>query len=335
MLIIGDRHDFIAYYVLRSESWKEMAIGLRYLNDRLERLGTIGELEEWWSDRCCDGATDTTNHPIVSIFRNSRLRRAPRKDKFHGINGVNKTGNEGMPDQKAELGTDLFESLSFIPDSELAPVISYLRNKDNKLDSQAARRKARADYRHSGIIRSRSYGRTQQLSRWQATRARWATRARLDRDRGERSVIRREVGKLKGTLEEMERLEPCIAKGCLEDPWEMEDMYLDTKVQPITGLQARQPPESNLVGRRSVCSKVIVQPSKDEHLTAGLRFRATHQHTYATCVRGCMHALCSVLMVRPSPVCRSASSAARPTGTSLATACSIRSSPACRTWART
>ena len=34
-------------------------------------------------------------------------------------------------------------------------------------------------------------------------------------------------------------MEPCIGKGCMEDPWAMEDMYLDLKVQPITGLQER------------------------------------------------------------------------------------------------
>ena len=34
-------------------------------------------------------------------------------------------------------------------------------------------------------------------------------------------------------------MEPCIEKGCLEDPWPIEQMYINTKVQPITGLQER------------------------------------------------------------------------------------------------
>ena len=239
LLIIGDDHTVIAYYVLRSESWKELEPGLYFLNDRLERLDTIGDLEAWWSDRCCDGATDVTKHAIVSIFKKSKLKRAPRKDKFHAINGVNKTGNEGVPEQKAELGTCLFNALSDIPDSELAPVIAYLRRKDPRMDELSARTKARTEFRHHGIIRSRSWGRGVQLKRWRQARADWAERARRDKERGDRSVIRPKIGKLQGTLEEMECLEPCLKKGCLEDPWPMDQMYVDTKVQPITGLQER------------------------------------------------------------------------------------------------
>ena len=95
-LIIGEDGCIVAYYVLQSESWKELEPGLKFLNSRLERLGTIEELEEWWSDRCCDGAADPTKHVLPSIFPKSKLKRAPRKDRFHAINGVNKTGNEGV-----------------------------------------------------------------------------------------------------------------------------------------------------------------------------------------------------------------------------------------------
>ena len=125
MLIIGDDHSIVAYYVVRSESWKELEPGLHRFNDRLERLKTIEDLEEWSSDRCCDGAADVTKHPLLGIFKKSRLRRCPRKDKFHMINAVNKTCNEGVPEQKSELGNDLSGALSFIPDSEFEPVIRY------------------------------------------------------------------------------------------------------------------------------------------------------------------------------------------------------------------
>ena len=166
MLLMGDDHTVVAYWVLKSESWKELEPALELFNARLERLETIEELEEWWSDRCCDGARDVTKHPIVRIFRQSRLRRAPRKDRFHGINGVNKTCNEGVPEQKARLGTDLFDALCEIPDSELAPVVRYLQSKDRRLDDHAAAVKAREEYRHSGIIRTQSRSRKEQLLRW-------------------------------------------------------------------------------------------------------------------------------------------------------------------------
>ena len=52
---------------------------LKLFNSRLERLGTIEELEECWSDRCCDGAADPSKHPIVALFPKSKIKRAPRK----------------------------------------------------------------------------------------------------------------------------------------------------------------------------------------------------------------------------------------------------------------
>ena len=36
----------------------------------------------------------------------------------------------------------------------------------------------------------------------------------------------------------MKAVIPCIKKGCLQDPFPLlQKMYLETKVQPITGLQ--------------------------------------------------------------------------------------------------
>ena len=283
MLLIGDDHTVIAWYVLRAESWKELTPGLYFLKGRLVRLNTLEQLEEWWTDRwcaaaaaaavlqslspsslvlhcmhafshsaalltclvhSCDGAADVTKHAIVEIFSRgegpkSKIRRAPRKDKFHAINAVNKTGNEGVPEQKAELGSDLFGALSEIPDSELTPVVSYLMRKNPRLDLLSARTKARSDYRRDGIIRSRSFFKGEQLRRWQGVRRKWQKVFEQKRRGCERCVIRPKIGKLQGTLEEMECLEPCIGKGCLEDPWPMEEMYVDTRMQPKTGLQER------------------------------------------------------------------------------------------------
>ena len=255
VLFIGTDGCIVTYYVLKSESWKEMSLGLQLFNRRLERLGTVEELEECWSDRCCDGANDPSKHPVVTLFPKSRLKRAPRKDRFHAINGVNKTGNEGVPEQKAQLGADLFDALCEIPDTEYVPVMRYLQRKDPRLDDLAARVKARAEYRHDGIIRTRSRRRDEQLRRWRRARHDWQVRARRDKERGERSVIRPKVGKLQGTLEEMECMESCIEKGCMEDPWPIEEMWLDTKVQPITGLQERI--KCGETNRNEACHRVL------------------------------------------------------------------------------
>lgn len=116
--------QIVAYYVCRTESWKELLPGLLFLRARLERLGTLNQLRYWWSDRCCDGATDVTKHMLVSIF--PMIRRAPYRDCWHGINAVNQTCHEGLPEQKAELGSDLFNALREIPESEITPVATWL-----------------------------------------------------------------------------------------------------------------------------------------------------------------------------------------------------------------
>ena len=114
MLIIGEEHSIVGWFVTRSESWEELRPGLTAFRDRLERLGTLDQLAAWWSDRCCDGCLDVTRHALV---HGSRIWRAPYKGCFHGINGVAKTGDEGVPLQKFELGTGLFRAVREIPDS--------------------------------------------------------------------------------------------------------------------------------------------------------------------------------------------------------------------------
>ena len=42
---------------------------------------------------------------------------------------------------------------------------------------------------------------------------------------------------MQGMIEAMKAVIPGIKKGCLQDPFPMQQKYLETKVQPITGLQ--------------------------------------------------------------------------------------------------
>jgi len=51
VLIIGDDHCIVAYYVVRAEMWADLVPGLERLRKRLSRLGTLHLLQEWWSDR--------------------------------------------------------------------------------------------------------------------------------------------------------------------------------------------------------------------------------------------------------------------------------------------
>ncbi len=97
-----------------------------------------------------------------------------------------------------------------------------------------ARTEAFKVYRRDGMIRSRSWSIEDKLQKWYKLIETWSA----DRDReGERSIIRPNSRRVQGTVEAMKAVIPCIKKGCLQDPVPMQKKFLETKVQPITGLQ--------------------------------------------------------------------------------------------------
>lgn len=51
------------------------------LRKRLERLGTLNELQKVFADTCCEGKEDVRAHIVVDLFPN--VTRAPFADKFH------------------------------------------------------------------------------------------------------------------------------------------------------------------------------------------------------------------------------------------------------------
>jgi hypothetical protein len=99
----------------------------------------------------------------------------------------------------------------------------------------AARTAAFKKYRRDGMIRSSSWSIEEQLKRWYELIKDWE--ADRDKEAGGTSIIRRESRSMQGTVEAMKAVIPCIKKGCLQDPFPLQKMYLETKVQPITGLQ--------------------------------------------------------------------------------------------------
>ena len=122
-------------------------------------------------------------------------------------------------------------------------VADYLVKKNSKIPSThrryvqkhlAARTAAFKKYHRDGMIRSSSWSIEEQLKRWYELIKNWEA----DRDKeGGNSIIRRETRSIQGTVEAMKAVIPCIRKGCLQDPFPMKQMYLETNVQPITGLQ--------------------------------------------------------------------------------------------------
>ena len=85
------------------------------------------------------------------------------------------------------------------------------------------------------MICSSSWSIEEQLKRWYELIKDWE--ADRDKEAGGTSIIRRESRSMQGTVEAMKAVIPCIKKGCLQDPFPLQKMYLETKVQPITGLQ--------------------------------------------------------------------------------------------------
>ena len=120
------------------------------------------------------------------------------------------TGIVGLPNVGK---SSLFNALCEIPDSELRPVVAYLQGKNRRLDTLSAMTQAQLNYRHDGTIRCRALSIPDQLRKWRCAIDLWRRTARQNAECGQRSIIRRKVGKLQGTIEQMECAVPCIRKG--------------------------------------------------------------------------------------------------------------------------
>ena len=141
-------------------------------------------------------------------------------------------------------GTQLNRALRHTSADDERAVALYLLKKKYKIHYEthpkyeekllAARTFAFKHHRRDGMIRTSSWSIEEQLKRWYELIKNWEA----DRDKeGGNSIIRRETRSIQGTVEAMKAVIPCIRKGCLQDPFPMKQMYLETNVQPITGLQ--------------------------------------------------------------------------------------------------
>ena len=140
-------------------------------------------------------------------------------------------------------GTQLNRALRHTSADDERAVARYLLEKKFKIPEThpkyekkllAARTVAFKKHRRDGMIRSSSWSIEEHLKRWYRLIKDWEA----DRDKeGGNSIIRRESRSMQGTVEAMKAVIPCIKKGCLQDPFPLHEMYLETKVQPITGLQ--------------------------------------------------------------------------------------------------
>jgi len=80
VLVVNERHAIVAYYVVDSESEEQLKPAFNALRDRLERLGTLDQLQFWVTDRCCEGG-NPLGHWIKAVF--PAIKRAPTKARFY------------------------------------------------------------------------------------------------------------------------------------------------------------------------------------------------------------------------------------------------------------
>lgn len=85
-LLLGENGDVVSYGAVPAESKDAIAGLCAGLSRRLHRSGKLLELIDWCDDIGCGGAHDVSKHWLRVFFPG--LRRAPRKDKFHGVDNI-------------------------------------------------------------------------------------------------------------------------------------------------------------------------------------------------------------------------------------------------------
>ena len=215
MLVVSDRHTIVAHYVVDSESEEQLKPAFYALRNRLERLGTLNELQFWVTDRCCEGGNPLGNW-ITEVL--PAIKRAPTKDRFHLIKGVTETLNGGFPTEKSHIGVQLYDALVEFPEEEMAPVVDYLIRTRKAASKNQARVIAKKKYRKH--LRFKTKHPLIQHQLWKGARDEWtAVAEEVWRERGKRCVIRKESEYTTGTLEVWEAAESHILKGCVQQPF--------------------------------------------------------------------------------------------------------------------
>jgi hypothetical protein len=262
LFILGERHDIVAWYALKSESWAELYAGLLRLRRRLERLGQLHKLKFWYDDRCCNGchATKITEHVLVYLFPG--ISRCPYKDRFHACNIVTKTLHDGTPEGKSEFASEVGAILCQVHEPDVETVATYLRNKRPALGEAGSRVEAKRSYRRDGIIRT--FGPSPSVlvnnegtGMWQLCASKWRERKRKAVAERARICIRSQTHELTGTVEAMDTLGECLAKGCCSDPLPVEQMYIDLKQQTLTRLMVRK--HKGDTGKNEVTHRMLNQ----------------------------------------------------------------------------
>ena len=211
--LMGERHDIIGHWATLTKTYSELTEAFECLQKRFTRLGVSGRLKYWWDDLCCHDLPQERlhEHMIVNIFPG--IKRCPYKDGFHAVQLVTSTFNAGTGEVDV-FSREVGQALRPVMEDDLTLASKALMDSE-KMDSHRAKAEAVKRFKGTGILRTYGPQPDELRVKWLAL----ISRLRADRDvKGSKSVVRREYGTLRGTIEQMETMMSCIDKGCYSDP---------------------------------------------------------------------------------------------------------------------
>ena len=253
-LIISAIGDILMHVETTTESFKSLIPMFMRLAKRLNRLTTrasdgtvvpaMSLLIALYGDRCCEGMSDPSKHPVCYIFDN--VKRAPLGDPYHACAAVVQTLNQGATERMefaSKCGRRLrphYEPVDergrCIPcDGSVQSQVNYLMKVDPELDSAKARDKAKSTDCSAHVWR---YGPAADVLVGVVDEL-IAEGEEIDKKKklGERRLFRpAALGGETSTLSAFERLRACCAKGCLTDLEAIEKMHLIFNYGPNSGL---------------------------------------------------------------------------------------------------
>lgn len=245
--ILGEMHQVCRWYVLDADSDEALVPAVKvyatnldtmlYYDRKLGRfVNALLALKFWHTDRCCRGAADVANHPWMQFF--TSMLRAPYLDGYHGTDRIIQTIDN--PVQRGVISRRFGHIIRepFSPD--VAAVVRYLGKRPIRpiADEVAARTDALANHRSS----IRRVGRPgEDIARELVEQGQVFESLRLEyaasKSPGALPAFRGPgISGRPSTMQVIQNVSACAAKGCLSDPRPFEDCYHQLGTFPQTGL---------------------------------------------------------------------------------------------------
>jgi hypothetical protein len=233
VFLMGENADVVRWFVTRTESFKELKIGLLRLRDCLAASGKLEMLEFWWTDTCCEGCANTPEkmreHIICEIF--PKMRRRPYGDSFHAVKLLTQAcGSMRSRAVFTSYCKEVGEAFSQTLEPDILSIAVALQKRDRGHHQGNPQKypvaEAIAHYHKMACTLK-----TWDYAKRSAHRSGEEIAATLDRIfqtysqedgwlRKDRPAIKK-----RGTAHIFENMKKCVLKGCFSDPLPTEQMY--------------------------------------------------------------------------------------------------------------